>query len=236
MLPTANTKMDYQLGGAYSPPSGVGIVSRDRTEAPAEGIYNICYINGFQTQPDEEDFWFDNHPDLLLRNAQGNLVIDPDWDEYILDVRTDAKRAALAAVVGGWIEGCANAGFKAVEIDNLDTYSRSGGLITQDQAVLFMRALADRAHQHSLAIAQKNSAEILDRQLEMATDFAIVEECNRWNECQDFTDVYGDQVYVIEYRRTDFDKGCRDFPNLSIVLRDLQLRGPGHSQYVYDAC
>ena len=38
---------DYQLGGAYTPPKGVKIVARDRTESPAKGFYNICYINGF---------------------------------------------------------------------------------------------------------------------------------------------------------------------------------------------
>src|ERR1043165_73522 len=30
-LPPVNGKVDYQLGGAYTPPTGVTIVSRDRT-------------------------------------------------------------------------------------------------------------------------------------------------------------------------------------------------------------
>ncbi len=41
---------------------------------------------------------------------------------------------------------------------------------------------------------------------------------------------------MIEYRRSDFDAGCRDFPDLSIVLRDLLLTGPGSASYVYDGC
>ncbi len=53
-LPPANGKFSYQLGGAYTPESGVRVVSRDRTVAPAgAGFYNICYINLLQTQPDE---------------------------------------------------------------------------------------------------------------------------------------------------------------------------------------
>ena len=55
-LPPPNAGLDYQLGGAYPPPGDVKIVSRDRTDAPAPGLYNICYINGFQAQPNEEDF------------------------------------------------------------------------------------------------------------------------------------------------------------------------------------
>ncbi len=235
-LPPANGAFDYQLGEAYAPPDGVVVVSRDRNAAPAPGLYNLCYVNGFQTQPDERDFWLDEHPDLLLRDSGGDVVIDPDWDEIILDVTEPAKRAALADIVGGWIDGCADDGFDAIEIDNLDTYSRSGGRVTQDHAVAFMRLLADRAHARGLPIAQKNSTEVLARQADMGTDFAVAEECNRWDECADYVDVYGDQVYVIEYRRGDFDAGCRDFPDLSIVLRDLELVGPGSGSYVYDGC
>jgi hypothetical protein len=235
-LPPANASFDYQLGEAYPPPSGVMVVSRDRNASPASGIYNICYVNGFQTQPDERDFWMSDHPDLLLRDSSGDLVIDPDWDEIILDVTTPEKRAMLAEIVGGWIDGCATDGFDAVEIDNLDTYARSGGLVSEDHAVSFMALLSARAHAAGLAIAQKNSTDVLGRRAEMGTDFAVAEECNRYDECADYTDVYGDQVYVIEYRRTDFDAGCRDFPNLSIVLRDLDLVGPGSGGYVYDGC
>jgi hypothetical protein len=46
------------------------IVSRDRTASPAAGLYNICYVNGFQIQPDEEALWLAEHPDLILRDGQ----------------------------------------------------------------------------------------------------------------------------------------------------------------------
>ncbi|MBX3269078.1 MAG: endo alpha-1,4 polygalactosaminidase [Sandaracinaceae bacterium] len=235
-LPPANGPLDYQLGASYPPPAGVVVLARDREARPAEGLYTICYVNGFQTQPHERAFWEREHPDLLLRDGSGALVIDPDWDEILLDVRTPERRAALATVVGGWIDGCADAGFDAIEIDNLDTYARSSGLIREDDAVAFMRLLSDRAHARGLPIAQKNSAEIVSRRAAMGTDFAVVEECNRWDECDVFTGAYGDHVYVIEYRRADFDRGCRDFPQLSIVLRDLNLVAPGSAGYVYDGC
>jgi hypothetical protein len=235
-LPPPNGGLDYQLGGAYTPPAGVTVVSRDRLASPAPGLYNVCYVNGFQTQPGEEAFWLEDHPDLVLRDAAGDPVIDPDWDEMLLDVSTPEKRTRLAAIVGGWVEGCASAGFDAVEIDNLDTYSRSGGLIAEADAIAFMRLLSDAAHGHGLAIAQKNSAEIAGRRAEMGTDFAVVEECSRYDECAVFTDVYGPAVLMIEYRRTDFDAGCRAFPEHSIVLRDLDLVSPADPGYVYDAC
>src|SRR4051794_40006595 len=77
-LPTGNAPFDYQIGGGYPPPSGVQIVSRDRNDMPAPGLYNICYVNGFQAQPDEATWWQTTHPDLLLRDAGGAVVIDTD--------------------------------------------------------------------------------------------------------------------------------------------------------------
>lgn len=233
-LPPLNGSLDYQLGGAYQPPPGVNVLSRDRTDPPAQGAYSICYINGFQIQPGEEGDW---EPDLMLRDAAGNPVIDPDWDELLLDVSTADKRARIAEVVGGWIDGCKEAGFQAVEIDNLDTYSRSDGRIGQDDAVAQMALFAARAHAAGLAIAQKNSAELLERRDELDTDFCVVEECSRWQECGDFVQAYGDAVLMIEYRRRDFSAGCAAHGDThAIVLRDLELRPAGRRGHVFEGC
>ena len=236
MLPPVNAGFDYQLGGAYPPPEGVTVVSRDRTEAPAPGLYNICYVNGFQIQPGEEAWWEANHPDVVLRGKNGKPVIDPDWDETMLAPTSADRRTELAGVIGEWMAKCAADGFDAVEIDNLDTFTRSHGLITEDDAVAQMRLYADAAHTVGLPIAQKNSAEITGRAGEMGTDFAVAEECDRYSECDAYTGVYGDHVLVIEYRRRDFDTGCAAYPNLSIVLRDLDLVPLGEKGYVFDAC
>src|SRR5690606_9653200 len=140
------------------------------------------------------------------------------------------------AIVGDWLDGCAAAGFDAAEIDNLDSYTRSTGLLDADDAVEMMKLLSAEAHAAELAIAQKNAAELLDRRAEMGTDFAVSEECNRWEECDAFVAAYGDLVFVVEYRQEDFALGCASFSNLSIVLRDLDLVTPSDPAYVYDDC
>lgn len=146
-LPPENGKWDYQLGGPYDPPTGTEIVVRDRTEPLANVPYNICYINGFQTQPDEGDWWkggsypllsflcamlnldfiSENHDALLLRRANGSYFEDlPDWPgEFFLDTRTPENRAAIAEVINPWITECATNGFNAVEPDNLDVSSET---------------------------------------------------------------------------------------------------------------
>jgi hypothetical protein len=235
-LPPANGGLDYQLGGSYTPPPGVTIVARDRTEVPAPGLYNICYVNGFQAQESEAEQWLAEHPDLVLRDASGEPVIDRDWNELLFDVGSDAKREQLAAIVGDWISGCARAGFDAIEIDNLDSYTRSGDRLQEDDAVTFLALLAARAHADGLAIAQKNASELAQRRRELGTDFAVAEECSRYDECEVYITAYGSHVLMVEYRRSDFDLGCAQHPDSSIVLRDIELVSAGERGYVFEGC
>ena len=222
-LPTG-TDVDYQLGGTADVPDDVGIVVRDRTEEPAAGRYNICYVNGFQTQPDARRYWR-KHRGLLLQDGRGRLVEDEAWGEWLLDIRTPAKRARLAKVVGRWTAGCARDGFDAVEYDNLDSFSRSRGLMRATHAKAFARMLTAEAHAAGLAAGQKNWATLDGTRL--GFDFAVSEECGRYDECGDYVGHFGDQVLVVEYRARDFAKTCSEHGDLlAVVLRDLDL-SPG---------
>ncbi|MEQ1874919.1 MAG: endo alpha-1,4 polygalactosaminidase [Ilumatobacteraceae bacterium] len=236
-LPPPNGGLDYQLGGAYEPTGDTTVLARDRTDTPKPGLYNICYVNGFQTQPGEGAMWLAEHSDLLLHNSDGTPVIDPEWpDEYILDTSSAEQREQLLAIVGEWIDGCAASGFQAVEIDNLDTYSRFPASLSADDAVEFARALAERAHTAGLAIGQKNAVDLVVRRGETDFDFAVVEQCNVYDECDQFTAGYDDQVYIIEYEREAFERGCTEYAGLSIVLRDVGLSVRGSPSHVYDSC
>jgi hypothetical protein len=236
--PTGNAAFDYQIGEPYTPPTGVTVVSRDRTASPAKGLYNICYINAFQAQPDAESWWRTNHPELLLHDASGNLVIDKDWDEILLDFSTEAKRAALTTVVGDWINGCASKGFQAVEPDNLDSWTRSKGLLTEPEAVAYAASLTSYAHGQGLAVGQKNTADLSTADArKVGFDFAVAEECADFDECQNYTATYGNRVFVIEYSQSEFAKACTAFGStLSIVLRDVDVTAPGSDSYVFKTC
>ncbi|MCF3166694.1 MULTISPECIES: endo alpha-1,4 polygalactosaminidase [Streptomyces] len=235
--PTAHVRFDYQLGGAYPPPAGVGAVSRDRGARPADGLYNVCYVNAFQTQPDALDWWESNEPDLLLRDGDGEPVEDDAWGEALLDTSTATKRSRLAKIVGGWIDGCATSGFQAVEPDNLDSYERSDGLLTPEHNAAFAKLLADRAHAAGLAIGQKNTTDLLERRKEIGFDFAVVEECGRYDECGDFADAYDDRVFVVEYADRDFARACASVgARASVVRRDLDVVPAGRPGYVHRTC
>jgi hypothetical protein len=239
-LPPVDGRFSYQLGGAYPPAPGVSVVSRDRSDPPAPGVYSICYVNAFQAQPDAIGWWRRWHPDLLLRNSLGQVVLDRQWQEPLLDIATAGDRSRLLSVVGSWIDGCAKAGFQAIEADNLDSYTRSEGELTGVDAVAFARQLALRAHQDHLAIAQKNAAE-LSRQVRGAGfDFALAEECQVYAECDAYTAVYGRHVVEVEYADesvTFFRQACAARGQLvSIVRRDRDLLPVGQVGHVEQWC
>ena len=245
LLPPPDAVFDYQLGGAYPPGPDVVIVDRDRTEPPAPGRYGVCYVNGFQAQTGAAGWWKRRHRTLLLR-AGGRYVVDRGWDEILLDVSTPGRRRALARVVGRWIDGCARAGYRAVEPDNLDSWTRSHGRLTAADALAFARLLAARAHRDGLAIAQKNAAGITTRARAAGMDFAIAEECQRYagpygRECETYRRAYGDRVYEIEYPdnggRANYAAACAARGDrISVTYRDRDVRPRGRPGYVFEHC
>jgi len=238
--PPADAGFDYQIGGDYPPPAGVSVVSRDwfSGRPAADPAYSICYVNAFQTQanesgvdrPDERSNW----PRRLVLSRLGD---DPHWGgEYLVDISTAKRRQRAAGWVRQMIAGCADAGYEAVEFDNLDSWTRFDGTplasrvpFGKRQALAYAGLLADRAHALDLAVGQKNTADVTRAQARRAGfDFAIAEECGRYHECDAYTDDYGDQVIAIEYRTQDFRWTCSNVGDLlPVVLRDRDLTPTG---------
>jgi hypothetical protein len=239
--PPVNAQFDYQIGGSYQPDPDVGIVDRDRTTEPAPGVYNICYINAFQTQAGQDHWWERKHSTLLLQQ-DGHYVEDSGWPgEILLDTSTAAKRNALARIIGGWEAGCAAKGFDAVEPDNLDSSTRSHHLLTTADDMDLAALLAEAAHVDGLAFAQKNDAELAASYREqVGFDFAIAEECQVYSECNYYLRDYGNEVIEIEYTdngRTAYNQACTVRGNdISIILRDRDVVPKGSKRYVYEAC
>jgi Glycoside-hydrolase family GH114 len=239
--PAANGAFDYQLGGAYPPPAGTQIVTRDRTARPLADVYSICYVNAFQTQPGDLRWWRAHHRSLLLRRA-GREVGDPGWPgEVLLDTSSARKRAGIARVIGRWIDGCARRGFQAVEPDNLDSWTRSHGRLTSVDNFALARRLIRRAHASGLAIGQKNAAEKTTSGRRAGFDFAVAESCQVYDECDAYTDVYGAEVLEIEYAdeggERGFEAACRARGGtISINYRDHDLVTPRDPGYVDRAC
>jgi glycosyl hydrolase family 114 len=222
-LPPVGAGFDYQIGGGYTLPPGVSVVSRDWRDKPA-GDYAVCYVNAFQSQPGEG--W---PRSLVLRRFE-----DPDWPgEFAIDISTGAKRARAVRHVEKRLRRCAAKGFKGVEYDNLDSWTRyPRAPFHRSDTVAYARRLVRAAHRHGLAAAQKNTVELNGPRL--GFDFAIAEECGRWRECGRYRKMYGQHVLAIEYRRRDMRRTCRVFD--SVVLRDVDVVPAGAPGYVFGRC
>jgi hypothetical protein len=247
--PPVHAAVDYQIGGDYPLPDGVTVVSRDWYAGRApDDAYAICYVNAFQTQDDEDDV---DRPDE--RSAwPADLVLlelgdDPNWGgEYLVDISTPERRMTAAAWLEPMIATCADKGFEAVELDNLDSWTRFRDTpmdtrvpFDEDDAIAYAELLADLGHAHGLAVAQKNTVELpADVARErIGFDFAVAEECGHWDECQGYVDVYGDHVIAIEYEAADLETTCRGFGDrISVVLRDVDVGTPGSDTYQYARC
>ncbi|MEU8825657.1 endo alpha-1,4 polygalactosaminidase [Streptomyces sp. NPDC048636] len=244
--PPVNADFDYQINGGYTPPPGVTVVSRDWKDSPAQGLYNICYVNAFQTQKiGEVDGPADWDQNLLLKDANGETVIDEAWREAILDITTDAKRQAIANKINGQIDTCASKGFNALELDNFDTYSRDvvAGKITEDDAQAFMRLLSSYGHSKGLAVGQKNTVELAPNRVANGLDFAVAEECGdpSWNECGKYISAFGNNVIMIEYTDAGMANACQYADRVSVVQRDVAVLKPGETDedgntYVRKTC
>lgn len=223
-LPPLHTDWDYQLGGVRPVPRHVGIVERDRLARPTPGRYNVCYVNGFQTQPGQKRFWR-RHWSLVLTSG-GRPVVDTAWGEWLLDTRTRETRRALARIVGRWTDRCAADGFDAVEYDNLDSFSRSRHLLSRADNKAYAALLVARAHADGLAAAQKNWAGWDGTSV--GFDFAVAEQCAQYRECGRYVAHYGGHVLDVEYRARPFRRACRAWSSRFAVLRrDVDLAPDG---------
>ncbi|MCH1868845.1 endo alpha-1,4 polygalactosaminidase [Nocardioides sp. CFH 31398] len=219
-------RWDYQIGGVRGVPDDVHVVVRDREAPPVErgDVYDVCYVNAFQTQPNEKRFWRQRWG--LVLKKHGRAVVDSGWGEWLLDIRTAEKRRRLAAIVGRWMTGCAEAGYDAVEPDNLDSFLRSKDLIEPRQTNAFVRLLADRAHEAGLAIAQKNRAGWDGTRFGL--DFAVAEECAEYDECGAYRRYYGPRVLAVEYGAEAFTRACRQWEGrIALVRRDYAVSPKG---------
>jgi hypothetical protein len=229
---------DYQLGGDYPSSAEVVVVARDWfAGTPADGLYNICYVNAFQTQPpddsdrpDERDGW----PASVVSSFE-----DPDWaGEFIIDLGTAEQRADAASFVNTMVDTCHKKGFDAVEFDNLDSYSRVDNLpFGQAESLEYAATITAHAHDLGLAVAQKNTAELTRAQAldQVGFDFAVVEECAEFDECRTYKAIYETNVLAIEYSVDGMQQACVQLVGVSPVLRrDRDLVTPDDPGYEFE--
>ena len=222
--PAKGTTWQWQLSGDVDTSVDAAVFDidgEDNTAATvaalhAKGAKVICYFSAGSWEDWRADA--DAFPD----SVKGKPL--DGWDgESWLDIR---QLDVLLPIMETRIANCRSKGFDAVEPDNVDGYSNSTGFpLTSADQIVYNKALADLAHKHGLGVALKNDAEQVE-ELEPYFDFAVVEECARYNECDMYAPFTGagKAVLHVEYSGT-LDSFCPTTKALgfSSMLKKLDL-------------
>lgn len=220
----AGATFQYQLGGLPVDRSvDAEVIDIDLFETPArvvdalhdEGRTVICYLSAgsFEdVRPDADQFPAD---------AIGRPLIGFE-DESWLDVRL---LESLLPVMEARLDLCAAKGFDGVEFDNVDGFLNDTGFdLDADDELAYLEALDGAADERGLLTGLKNALPLVP-ELADRFDFALVEQCAEYDECeraQPFLDL-GKPVFIVEYD-TPIQIACDVAPGGATVIgKDLDL-------------
>jgi Glycoside-hydrolase family GH114 len=151
----------------------------------------VCYLSAGTWEnwrPDAEKF-----PSGVLGRELS------DWPgERWLDIR---QVKTLEPLLRSRANACKKAGFDAIDWDNVDGFTQESGFnASADDQLAYNRMLADVAHQLDLSVGLKNDLTQV-RALQPHFDFAVNEQCAKFQECDLLVpfSAAGKAVVEIEY-------------------------------------
>jgi hypothetical protein len=199
-LPSPTTApWQWQLQGRIDTSVDAAVYETDGFDTPAGVVEElhaqkrrvICYIDVGSWEnfrPDRRSF----PKSVLGKRYQGFP------DERWLDIR---RIGAIAAPLRKRFQMCKSKGFDAVEPDNVNGYTNDTGFpLTAHDQLRFNRWVARQVHVRGMAVALKNDPEQA-RRLVGSFDFAVVEQCFQYHECDRFLRFVnaGKAVFDAEY-------------------------------------
>nr|WP_237686610.1 endo alpha-1,4 polygalactosaminidase [Arthrobacter jiangjiafuii] len=221
--PAPAASWQWQLSGTLDLAVDAEIFDVDyETTSPAEvdalkqqGRHTVCYLS--------VGSWEDFRGDAGGFPVSTRGAVMDGWpDERWLDIR---RMDVLLPIMGARMDICAAKGFDAVEPDNVDGYLNETGFpLTAADQLAYNRAVAELAHARGLSVGLKNDVDQIPELVDHF-DFAVNEECVRYDECdlyQPFT-LAGKAVLHVEYDGAlDFCAESRQ-RGFSSLLKPLEL-------------
>jgi hypothetical protein len=227
----AGTKWYWQLQGTVNTGVAAKVYDIDLYDNSAStfsalkqsGHTVICYFSA--------GTWENWRPDanLFPASALGSNVSGWQGEKW-LDVRDSTVRSIMAQRM----DLAKSKGCDGLEPDNVDGYSNKSGFpLTMQDQINFNTFLADQAHARGMIVALKNSTDLVSS-LVSKFDFAVVEECFRYNECSAYTPFISEGKAVLNAEYTSYSSSvCSQAASLkfSTVFYNLNLDGT-----VYNPC
>ncbi|KAK4208336.1 glycoside hydrolase superfamily [Rhypophila decipiens] len=184
----------------------------------------ICYFSAGSYEPFRRD------SDKFQDSDMGN-VLDGWEDEKWLNITSPHVRG----IMSDRIDLAALLGCDAIDPDNMDGYLNDNGLdITTDEAVDYLKFLADKAKAKNMAIGLKNAPDLIPDVLDIV-QFSVNEQCAAQDNCASFSAFIeaGKPVFHIEYpsgagrniAASASKRSCtaKDMAGFSTVMKELKL-------------
>jgi hypothetical protein len=195
----------WQLQGTVDVSVPAAVYEVDGFETPGRTVAKlhslgrrvICYLDvgAWESyRPDAGAF-----PDRVLGSVYSGYP-----DERWLDIREIAE---LAPILRRRFDICRRKGFDAVEPDNIAGYENKTGFpLSGGDQLRFNRWVAREVHRRGMSVALKNDPAQV-RKLVGNFDFAVVEECFAYDECEMFSPFVeaGKAVFTAEYEGSPSD-------------------------------
>jgi hypothetical protein len=191
------------------------------------GAHAICYMSAGTAERFRPDY---RKYVRFNRRHHHSLIGKPFSrrfpNEYWLNLNNNrGQRDFILRQLAARTRKCANAGFDAVEFDNVETYAQptrvTGWHVSAHTQLIFNTALAKMAHSNGLSVGLKNDLGQVPR-LEPKFDFAINEQCFQYHECDNLKLFIqaGKPVFQVEYR-LPLKEFCSqaDAANFSSILK-----------------
>jgi hypothetical protein len=183
--PKPGISWQWQLQGKIDTSYKVDLYNIDLFDVPQstieklhkKGIKIICYFSAGSSEDWREDF--DKFPQSVLGKDYEGWAGEKWLDISNYHKFEDVIKARLDLAVKKKCDG--------VEPDNINAYQQkeTGFNLTYEDQLNYNIFLAEEAHKRNLAIALKNNGEQI-KDLINYYDFAIVESCFEWEECDPF--------------------------------------------------
>jgi len=198
-VPTPGLRFDVQFTKPFDLHRPVDLLELDLFDtepatvaaSKARGVRLACYLNA--------GAWEKWRPDAGSFPA---VVLGKPYQGWPGERWLDIRRLDLPApILEARLDLCRTKGFDTVEADNVNGFENDTGFaLERSHQLTFNRWLAEAAHARGLSIGLENTG-LLAAQLVDAFDWALVESCYRYNECQLFQPFRraGKAVFVIEY-------------------------------------
>jgi len=176
-----------------------------------EGHIVLCYFSSGTLEPFREDC--SENKTIWEQAAVGKMS---SWDEEWLDVR---KLDLLQQLMIPRFQRAKSQGCHGIEPDNIDCYdnddcwskminpSVSSGDKVKAAQIAYNKWQADYAHSIGLAIAMKNAVGLIDS-IASEYDCAVNEQCQSFDECDDYSTFTDNNKAVFQVEYTVSSKWC----------------------------